>query len=122
MKTKIYFIFLFVLLISISVSGQKNCSASKLASQIDSISKAQNLDLGQVKYHRIVSSGANSSTTQSTPITQKGKFKVEGCLLIIGNSYYNLNKLLYFRIMEETDKKNKEKANVKYFVFFFQAY
>jgi len=121
MKTKIYFIFLFVLLISISVSGQKNCSASKLASQIDSISKAQNLDLGQVKYNRIVSD-LDASTTQSTPITQKGKFKVEGCLLIIGNSYYNLNKLLYFRIMEDTDKKNKEKAKVKYFAFFFQAY
>ncbi len=80
-----------------------------MIAKIDSISNARNIENGMVKFHRVTSYG-ESSTTDSYGLTKKQKFSFDGQFLVIGSSYFNMDKLLFFFIRED------------YIDFYFQGY
>lgn len=102
-------IVLFVLMIGCSAYGQGDCGYKQMIAKIDSISKARNIENGMVKFHRVTSNG-ESSTTDSYDLTKKQKFSFDGQFLVMGNSYFNMNKLLFFFIRQD------------YIDFYFQGY
>ena len=102
-------IVLFVLMIGFTAYGQGDYGNKQMILKIDSISKARNIENGMVKFHRVTSIG-ESTTTDSYDLTRKQKFSFDGQFLVIGNSYFNMNKMLFFIIRQD------------YIDFYFQGY
>ncbi len=102
-------IVLFVLLIGYSAYGQSDCDCKQMIAKIDSIAKARNIENGIVKFHRVTSNG-DSSTTNDFDLSKKQKFSFDGQFLVVGNSYFNMDKLLFFFIRKD------------YIDFYFQGY
>ena len=100
---------LFVLAIGFTAYGQGDCDYKQMIAKIDSISKARAIENGMVKFHRVTSNG-ESSTTDSYGLTKKQKFSFDGQFLVIGSSFFNMDKLLFFFIRED------------YIDFYFQGY
>jgi hypothetical protein len=100
---------LFVLIIGFTAYGQEECGYKQMTAKIDSIAKARNIENGIVKFHRVTSNG-ESSTTDSYDLTKKQKFSFDGQFMVMGNSYFNMNKLLFFIIRQD------------YIDFYFQGY
>ena len=91
------------------VSGQERDVAAQLRMEIDSIAKVHNLTEGIVNFHRIGSRFDNTYTDTET-LSIRDAFDLKGQFLVIGTGYYNLNKLLFFKV-----KQN-------YIEFYFQGY
>jgi len=109
MKTLRNIIVLFVLTISYTAYGQGSCDYKQMIAKIDSISKARNIEDGMVRFHRVTSSG-ESTTTESSALSRKQKYSFDGQFLVIGSSYFNMEKLLFFNIRKD------------YIEFYFQGY
>ncbi len=80
-----------------------------MITKIDSISKAKGIERGLVRYHEVTSTFDKTSTWE-TKLTSINKFKFDGQFLVIEDTYFNLDKLLYFYIKKD------------YFEFYFQGY
>ncbi|HLO61287.1 MAG TPA: hypothetical protein VK179_21225 [Bacteroidales bacterium] len=107
---KAIFFIIAIVLVSASLPCQgQNQDIRKMISLIDSISSVKKMDLGIVHFHRISSNG-ESSSTESFVLSKKQPFKFEGQFLVMGGSYFNLEKLLFFFIRED------------YIDFYFQGY
>jgi hypothetical protein len=102
---------IFLLTISIS-KAQNHCPICSMKEKIDSISKNDKIDMVQVKIN-LVTNSFNKTATDQFDIAQSEGLKFDGQFLVVGNKFFNLNKLLYFEI--EKKKKNK-------IIFYFQAY
>jgi hypothetical protein len=106
---RVFAVIVMLTFVLINVFGQDDCSYKTLVAKIDSIMKVKNIELGMVKFHRVTSAG-ESTTTESYVLNKKYKFVFDGPFLVVGGSYYNLNKLLFFFIRED------------YIEFYFQGY
>lgn len=100
---------LFFMIFGLSAYGQDNPCSKSMIEKITSISKAENVELGQVKILFITNRFDNTNTNEKS-ITKKGKFHFDESLLVIDDTYFNMDKLLYFHVKKGV------------MVFFFQAY
>ena len=93
-----------------STKAQENIISFKLIQKIDSIAKAENITQAEIKTFLVSSRFDNTATDDNYNLSKKDKFYFDGPFIVIDGTYFNVNKLLYFR----------KKANA--FVFFFQGY
>jgi len=98
-----------VLIIGFTAYGQDDCSYRQLVTKIDSISKAKNIEIGEVKI-LFVTNTFDKTDTDSKSLTKKSKYRFDKQFLVIDDKYFNINKLLYFYIKDDV------------LVFFFQGY
>jgi hypothetical protein len=89
--------------------SQVNGSTGSMIQKIDSISKVKKITNAKVYFHRVSSTGS-STTTDPFSLTGKQIFKFDGEFMVMGNSYFNMNKLLFFYIQKD------------YIEFYFQGY
>jgi hypothetical protein len=99
----------FLLFAVAKASGQTTDPTDQMISKIDSIAKARNITAGTVYYHRITSTFDNT-TTMRAMLSSKKEFSFDGRFLVMGENYFNLDKLIYFTVGRD---------NID---FFFQAY
>jgi len=102
-------IILFVLAIGFTAYGQGDCDYKQMIAKIDSISKSRNIENGLVQYNRVTSIG-ESTNTEGYALSRKQKFSFDGQFLVMGSSYFNMDKLLFFFLKED------------YIIFYFQGY
>lgn len=81
--------------------GQEGNATTQLRMEIDSIAKSYSIEKGTVYYRQVSSMFDNTSTSRSE-LSKMGKFVLHGQFLIFGNEYYNLSKLLYFVVKEDS--------------------
>jgi hypothetical protein len=91
--------FLFVLIIGFTAYGQDNCNYKQMITTIDSISKANNVEIGKVKILFVTNTFDKTDTDQKS-LTNESTFHFDGQFLVIENKYFNINKLLYFYIKD----------------------
>ncbi len=91
---------LWLLLLGFISYSQSNADYKEMIAKIDSISSAKNIENGMVKFHRVTSYG-ESTATNSYDLTRKQEFSFDGPFLVIGSSYFNLEKLLFFFVRED---------------------
>ena len=109
MNTRLIILSLSLIFLTIPVvNGQTDCTKD-LIHKIDSISKSKNIENGKIQFHRVTSLG-DATSTDSYSLSRKQKFSFDGPFLIMGDNYYNMNKLLFFFIKED------------YIEFYFQGY
>jgi hypothetical protein len=90
---------LFVLVVGLNAYGQDDCNSKKMITTIDSISRAENIKLGEVKI-LFVTNTFDKTDTDLKSLTKAGKFYFDGQFLVIEKKYFNINKLLYFYIKD----------------------
>ncbi|TAJ11641.1 hypothetical protein DMA11_16080 [Marinilabiliaceae bacterium JC017] len=88
---------LFFLIMGFTAYGQDNCNYKSMIAKIDSISKAENIEIGKVKI-LYVTNQFDHTQTEKKSLTDKSKFHFDGQFLVIENKYFNINKLLYFYV------------------------
>jgi hypothetical protein len=109
MKTKISLFVLTILLVfPASIKAQSECT-EKLIMQIETLIKENGITRAEVMFHRVNSVG-ESTITSLTALAQRDSFRFEGRFLVIGDTYFNVEKLLFFKLQ------------IGYIQFFFQAY
>ncbi|MBN2350668.1 MAG: hypothetical protein JXJ22_17660 [Bacteroidales bacterium] len=108
-QKKMFGLIVALFLASLFASAQNHCSCKEMIGKIDSIAKNSNIDTGVILYNE-VSSRFDNTYTDVTTLSNKGKFVFDGNFLVIDNKYFNLEKLLYFKIEKD------------YFKFYFQGY
>jgi hypothetical protein len=107
---KAIFILIFILFTAISSSfAQAPSSADKMIMKIDSISRATHISTGVVKSYQVGAIG-DKTATDDTMLSKREKFVFDGPFLVIGEKYFNMDKLLFFAIRND------------YFEFYLQSY
>jgi hypothetical protein len=79
--------------------GQSDCNCKQMILTIDSIAKSRNIENASVKY-KSPTSFMDKPTLENSVLSKNQKFYFKGQFLVIGDSYYNVEKLLYFNIKE----------------------
>jgi hypothetical protein len=110
MIKKLYSALTLILLLGCGTAVAQNVtSASKLIQKIDSLAKANRIYDGEVKSF-VVTTSLEKTSTDTYTLGKKGSFSFDGDFLVIAETYFNMNKLLYFKIKDKS------------FKFFFHAY
>lgn len=102
------FILAFFLLIPAFGNPPSQC-AEKLISQIEAIVKENGITRAEVMFHRVNSVGESTITTLTT-LAKRDDFSFDGVFLVVGDTYFNMEKLLFFKLQ------------IGYIQFVFQAY
>ena len=103
-------LFIFTFFISITLlHGQDNHFTKNMISKIDSIAKVNKIKKAVVKILYITNTFDHTDTNVKS-LTRINNFVFDGPFLVIENKYFNINKLLYFKI------------DNNYLSFYFQAY
>jgi hypothetical protein len=79
--------------------GQRDCNCKQMILTIDSIAKSRNIENATMKY-KSPTTFMDKPTLENSSLSKIQKFHFQGQFLVIGDSYYNLEKLLYFNIKE----------------------
>ena len=83
------------LLFSASVFAQNVSYAKEMINKIDSIAKVNNIKMGIV--------ASDNSQNRAIDYTFVEEFKFDEPFLIWNNTYYNMDKLIYFYVGEKRD-------------------
>ncbi len=98
--------------ILLATSGFSNIpkeSPHKLISQIETMATENGITRAEVMFHRVNSLGESTITTLAT-LAKRDDFRFEGIFLVIDDTYFNIEKLLFFKLQ------------IGYIQFVFQAY
>lgn len=90
-------IVLLALAVGLNAHGQDSCSFERMITTIDSIATAKGIELGQVNI-LFITNTFDKTDTDPKSLTKKRKFHFEGQFLVIDDKYFNINKLIYFRV------------------------
>jgi len=103
-------LFIFTFLISINLlHGQNNHFTKNMITKIDSIAKVNKIKNAVVNILYITNTFDHTDTDVRS-LTRINNFAFDGQFLVIEKKYFNINKLLYFKIEDN------------YLSFYFQAY
>jgi hypothetical protein len=90
-------------------------NTSRIRAQIDSVVSSLDIEVASVCFKVVDNLHDNTSTTTSCAISRKS-FTMHNGFLQFEDSFYNLDKLLFFRIEKDTRTKKP------YLEFYFQYY
>ena len=102
--------FSFLVALTVGLYSQNTSSAKAMAQKIDSIARVNNITKCEVKMNYVTTSMDKTQTEEKQIVRFKKVFKFDGEFLVLEDTYFNLNKLLYFTV-----KRNEIE-------FFFQGY
>lgn len=88
---KFFFIIFLFLFCFGSAFSQCDSSIKWMISKIDSVAKVNNIEIGEVNFDVVA-----KDDYKEWP--NKGIFKFEGPFLMVNETYYRIDKLLYFKI------------------------
>lgn len=102
---KCNFIICFILLIiCISTTAQNDVSNNRIIAKIDSIAKVKNIEEGVVMFNRLKLNNGTyglNGQNESYKYSLKQKFEFDGPFIVFNESYFNIEKLLYFVVWED---------------------
>jgi len=104
------FLLLCFVSLTIGLYSQNTSSAKAMAQKIDSIAKVNDITKCEVKMNYVTTTMDKTQTEEKQIVRSKKTFKFDGEFLVFDDTYFNLNKLLYFTV-----KRNEIE-------FFFQGY
>jgi hypothetical protein len=95
--------------------GLETSNSSRIVAQIDSIVSTLDIEVASVCFKVVDNFQNNTHTTTSCAISRKSS-TIHNGFLEFENSFYNLDKLLFFKIEKDTRTKKS------YLEFYFQYY
>jgi hypothetical protein len=95
--------------------GLETPNTNRIRAQIDSVVSSLDIEVASVCFKVVDNFLDNTSTTTSCAISRK-PFTIHNGFLEFEDSFYNLDKLLFFRIEKDTRTKKP------YLEFYFQYY
>lgn len=101
MKTKNIIALIIFIIIGINTARcQENISSKEMIQKIDSVATSNNIIKGVVNILFITNTFDNTHT-RTKSITNVKNFSFDGQFLVIENKYFNINKLLYFEVLND---------------------